>query len=251
MLVRHRSASDDSVVSVVEPGTANQQREAFMLEQVTQRHYIDTHRSGFGNTLFSLPYPGYDLSALQHVQTADVIHLHWTAYYQSPLTVHKLLATGKPVVWTLHDQWPFTGGCHYTAGCLNYRRDCAACPQLSDDTYELPAAILKDKEFYLRDGNLTVVAPSHWLKAACARESRLFRGLRVEEIPYSLDSEVFRPLPKPEPKGKLGLKADTVTLLFGAQDGTEKRKGFHVLLAVIGISSATINTFSNCLLMIA
>ena len=232
MLVRYRTVSDNSVVSVVDPSTANLPREAFLLEQVIQQQYMNTHRSDFGNTVFSLPYPGYDLSAISYVQTADVIHLHWVAYYQSPVTIHKLLATGKPVVWTLHDQWPFTGGCHYTAGCLKYRQNCEACPQLTEDLDELPAAILRDKEFFLRDGNLTVVAPSQWM-AACAAESRFFEGRRIEVIPYSLDSNAFHPLPKSEAKNKLGLQGNTVTLLFGAHDGGEKRKGFHVLRAAM------------------
>jgi glycosyltransferase involved in cell wall biosynthesis/ubiquinone/menaquinone biosynthesis C-methylase UbiE len=232
MFVRYRKSADDSVVSIIDQDTADIQHKALMLEQVIQPHYINAHRSDFGNTLFSLPYPGYDLSALPQVQAADIINLHWTAYFQSPVTLNRLLATGKPVVWTLHDQWPFTGGCHYTAGCVKYRQDCAACPQLVDDVNELPAAILKDRESYLRDGNLTIVTPSRWL-ASCARESRLFERLRVEVIPYSLDADLFHPLPKSEAKAKLGLETDKVTLLFGAQDGTEKRKGFQVLLAAI------------------
>jgi glycosyltransferase involved in cell wall biosynthesis/GT2 family glycosyltransferase len=232
IIARYKMSTDDSVLGIASESTVEARRKAFLLERVAQPYFVDKHLSGFGNTIFSLPYPGYDLSALPQIQAADIINLHWIAYYQSPITLHNLLAIGKPVIWTLHDQWPFTGGCHYTAGCEKFRQDCVGCPQLTNDAYDLPAAVLKDREAYSTAANLTIVAPSRWL-AACASESQLFRLLRVEVIPYSLDTDLFRPIPKPEAKAKLGLAADTVALLFGAQDGMEKRKGFHVLLAAV------------------
>jgi len=163
---------------------------------------------------------------------ADIINLHWVAGYQSPITLHKLFATGKPVIWTLHDQWAFTGGCHYTAGCEKFQDDCVACPQLTDDEYDVAAAVLKDRRVHLRDVKLVVVTPSRWL-ASCARDSQLFQHLRVEVIPYSVETDLFFPMLKSEAKSRLGVEPQTLTLLFGAQDCREKRKGFHVLLAAL------------------
>lgn len=232
MLVKHKASTNDSVFYVTPTNSAREFDKEFFLGTAIQGHYIDSHRTDISNTFFSLSYPGYDLSTLPLVQAADVVNLHWVARYQSPLTLQKLFARGKPVVWTLHDQWAFTGGCHYTAGCERYRHDCAACPQLADDPFNLPAAVLGDKIELFRGANLTIVTPSRWL-AACARESRLFGNLRIEVIPNSLDTAVFSPLPKAQAKESLGLAAETVTLLFGVIDSNEKRKGFRELMAAI------------------
>lgn len=229
ILVRYKTSSDETVSAVTEPASTP---EIFFLETVIQLYYLDTHRTPRSDTLFSLPYPGFDLSTLSIVQSADIINLHWTARFQSPVTLQKLLKLGKPVIWTLHDQWAFSGGCHYSAGCEGYHLLCTDCPQLTEDLQGIPEIILKDKIALLDKANLTIVTPSHWL-AACVRESALFKNKRVEVIPYGLETDIFRPIPKAEAKINLGLTADTTTLLFGAIDAHEKRKGFQHLLAAV------------------
>jgi glycosyltransferase involved in cell wall biosynthesis len=238
MLVRHKSSADDSVIRVLPRKPAERDDQEFFLRTVIQGHYIDSNRTDISNTMFTLSHPGYDLSHLPSIRETEIINLQWVADYQSPVTLRKLLSLGKPVVWTLHDQWAFTGGCHYAAGCTKYREDCAACPQLADDPFDLPAAILQDKKALCTPAQLTIVTPSRWL-ASCVRESALFKNLRVEVIPYSLDTEFFSPSPKGEAKKKLGLPPDTVTLLFGVIDGAEKRKGFQELLTAIRYAMET------------
>ena len=232
MLVRHKASADDTVLRVFPKGKMEANDEDFFLSTVIQNHYIDTQRTDISNTVFTLPYPGYDVASSSVVQEADVINLHWVAGYQSPVTLQRLFQMGKPVVWTLHDQWAFTGGCHYAAGCTRYRKDCVSCPQLSDDPFDLPASILQDNLAFFAPVNLTIVTPSRWL-AACVKESALFKTFRVEVIPYSLDTEFFSPSSKEEAKKSLGLPPDAVTLLFGVIDAAEKRKGFQELLTAI------------------
>ena len=232
MLVRYKASTDDSIFCVVPENPAEKVNEEFFLSVAIQEHYINSHRTDISNTLFSLPYPGYDLSVLPMVQAADIINLHWVANYQSPLTLHKLFALGKPVVWTLHDQWAFTGGCHYAAGCEEYRHECASCSQLADDPFGVTAAVFKDKLKLFKDANLTIVTPSRWM-AECARQSRLFKDLRVEVIPNSLETDIYTPLPKQEAKEEIGISPQAITLLFGAIDGSEKRKGFFELVNAI------------------
>lgn len=228
MLVRYKKSTDDAVIEINTRSDDRSSDEAILLSAV-QESYINTHRTKMSNTIFSLPYPGWDVSRLSYIQEADMINLHWIAYYQSPVTLQKLFELGKPVVWTLHDQWAFTGGCHYSAGCNRYTLDCSTCPQLADDPFDLAATILRDKIELFQSANLTIVTPSNWL-ASCAKESRLFKGCRVEVIPNSLETDIFRPVAKAEAKVSLGLAADSVTLLFGAENGDEKRKGFRQLI---------------------
>jgi len=232
MVVRYKDTLDESVWRIVPRPNRQRDDRGFFLDVVIQGQYIDAHRTDISNTLFSLPYPGYDLSRLPMAQEADIINLHWVAQYQSPLTLKRLFDLGLPVIWTLHDQWPFTGGCHYAAGCERYRGECDGCPQLSDDPFGLPGAVLKDKKSFFKDARLTIVTPSRWM-AGCARESSLFRDLRVEVIPNSLEVDVFAPIPKKEAKVHFGLSADTCTLLFGAEYGTEKRKGLIELRSAV------------------
>ena len=232
MLVMQKSSTDETVFRVNLEKVEENLEEQLFFGAAIQEHYINAHRTETSNTLFSLPYPGYDLSALPMLHEADIINLHWVAYYQSLTTLQSLFALGKPVVWTLHDQWAFTGGCHYTAGCQKYLQDCVVCPQLSDDPFNLAATILKDKIELFRGANLTIVTPSRWL-AECAKQSKLFKDLRVEVIPNGLDTDIFSPLPKAKAKKRLGIGADVITLLFVAEQFTEKRKGFQHLVAAL------------------
>ena len=228
MLVRYKDTNDDSVSAIAaDPGYNGDER--FLMEIPIQEHYINAHRTDVSNTMFSLPYPGYDISGSDMAQNADIINLHWVSQYQSPVTLHHLFALGKPVVWTLHDQWAFTGGCHYSAGCEGYRSSCRHCPQLTDDPFFLPEAVLRDKEELFKNANLTIVTPSRWM-GDCAGESRLFRSFPVEVIANSLETDLYYPLAKEEAKKHLGIPTDNITFLFGAIDGTEKRKGFSELV---------------------
>jgi glycosyltransferase involved in cell wall biosynthesis len=232
MLVRYKESKDDSVLRIAPIHTDENVHKEFLLSTVIQWHYINSNRTDISNTLFSLPYPGYDIAKLHLVQQADIINLHWVAYNQSPITLHNLFALGKPVVWTLHDQWALTGGCHYSATCEKYRQDCSACPQLSDDPFNLVASLLKDKLELFRNANLTIVTPSKWL-AKCAKVSTLFKDSRIEVIPNAIEIDIFEPINKPDAKKSLGLATDTITLLFGAEYSSEKRKGFRELVAAI------------------
>ena len=232
MLVRYKDTKDRFVSCVAPETRAHVSDEALYLGVAIQGHYIDSHRTAVSNTLFSLPYPGHDLSILPMVKEADIINLHWVAQYQSLITLKRLFDLGKPVVWTLHDQWAFTGGCHYAAGCEKYQTDCRACPQLAEDLFHLPEAILKDKLRLFKNARLTIVTPSRWM-GACAEKSALFKDLRIEVIPNGLETDRFRPLTKAKAKKRIGLEPDTVALLFGGVSGNEKRKGFHKLMGAI------------------
>jgi glycosyltransferase involved in cell wall biosynthesis len=196
-----------------------------------QKVEISQNRTELTNTWFSIPYPGYDISKTPIIVHSDIINLHWVAEFQSVETITSLLKTGKPVVWTLHDENPYTGGCHYTAGCTKYQDDCKDCLQLKDNRYQIPLYNLKNK-IKLWGKNLTIVTPSKWL-AQCAKKSRVFKDLRVEVIPNSLETDIFKPKEKFLAKKELGLNPQSVTLLFGAHTGNEKRKGFSKLLEAL------------------
>ncbi len=159
----------------------------------------------------------------------DIINLHWiNAGY---LQIETLAKLNYPIVWTLHDMWPFTGGCHYTQGCEGYRQSCGACPQLaSKRQWDLSRWVWWRKTKAWRNLNLTLVTPSRWL-AKCAAESSLFQNRPIQVIPNGLDLEQYRPISRQLAKNLLGLSPDKFTLLFAALSTTsDPRKGYHLLL---------------------
>jgi glycosyltransferase involved in cell wall biosynthesis len=161
-----------------------------------------------------------------------LVHLHWVA--SSMLRVEELAQVKVPVVWTLHDTWAFTGGCHYTGECEGFRKQCGTCPQLGSDRPEdLSHSIWQRKSNVYADMNLTVVAPSRWL-ANEARQSSLFAGRRIEVIPNGLNTEVFKPIDKKAAKAYIGVDPSEPILLFGAQWLTDRRKGGDLLCAALG-----------------
>ncbi len=165
MLVRYKRSPEASIISVISGASEEAAAERVFFLETIQSQYIDAHRTAISNTHFSLPYPSFDLSSSSLIQGAQIINLHWVAYFQSPVTLSKLFSSGTPVVWTLHDQRAFTGGCHYSAGCDRYKSDCSACPQLADDSFDFAAAVLKDNLELFKNAKLTIVTPSHWLAA--------------------------------------------------------------------------------------
>jgi glycosyltransferase involved in cell wall biosynthesis len=195
---------------------------------------IHRSRTSISNTHFSLSYPGFDLTGHPVVQTADVLNLHWTCSMLSPEGIAKLHALRKPLIWTLHDQRPFTGGCHFSAGCTGYERSCSACPQLDEVSSSVAERLHRHATRCFPANDITLVCPSRWL-AACASRSKLFRDSRVEHIPYGLDLDIFHRSDKKAARRKLGLPQDALCLLFGADTFSEKRKGMRELLKALSI----------------
>lgn len=130
----------------------------------------------------------------------DIIHLHNThGYYLHNETFLKFLAEyNKPIVWTLHDCWTFTGHCCYfdLINCQKWKQQCYNCPQKHD----YPSSLIFDKskenhtkkiELISAINNLTFVTPSNWL-ADLTKQSRL-KYSDIKVIPNGIDLNVFKP----------------------------------------------------------
>jgi len=185
-------------------------------------------RTPLSNTVFSLDGSGIDLSGSREILIADVVHLHWTSYFLSPYTISRLARFDTPLVWTLHDQWPFTGGCHFSSGCDEFAAACGNCPQLIPEYQALASLMQAEKLATYANSEISLIAPSQWM-ANCAQRSSIFRDRKVEVIPNGIDTKAFRPGDKQEARLKLGLPNDKFIVLLGAEGGREKRKGFDVV----------------------
>jgi glycosyltransferase involved in cell wall biosynthesis len=163
---------------------------------------------------------------------ASIINLHWVGWEY--VRIEDINKFKNPLVWTLQDMWPFTGGCHYSHKCDRYANSCGACPQLqSHKESDLSRWVWQRKVKAWQNLNLTIVAPSKWM-AECASASSLFQDLRVEVIPFCLDTEQYRPIPQQEARQLLNLPKNKKLVLFGAINATEDtRKGFHLLIPAL------------------
>lgn len=161
----------------------------------------------------------------------DLVNLHWVAGgFLQPSTLSKL---DVPLVWTLHDMWPFTGGCHYAGKCTKYTERCGSCPSLgSSDPNDLSRSTWKRKRNAWSDISFSVVAPSEWL-ANRARESTLFDGANVVVIPNGLKVKSFQPHKPNAVRTQLGIDSDANLICFGA-DWETPRKGADLLYDALG-----------------
>jgi glycosyltransferase involved in cell wall biosynthesis len=185
--------------------------------------------------VFSTGLQGIDLTNHPLVKDADIIHLHWiNRGMLSVEGIKKLYSLNKPIIWTLHDMWAFTGGCHYSFGCEKFMDKCGKCPVLhSGEDDDLSRKVWLKKESVFPGTDLKVITPSKWL-ADEAKKSSLFKKKEVINIPNAINTDVFKPTEKEKARHELNLKTDRFIILFGAENSTlDERKGFIYLVEAL------------------
>ncbi|CAN7690174.1 glycosyltransferase family 4 protein [Paenibacillus sp. LjRoot153] len=180
------------------------------------------------NTPFSASVLSNNINKKIFKLNPSLIHLHWIN--GGFIRIEQLEKIKKPMLWTLHDSWGFTGGCHIPFDCNRYQTGCGKCPALqSNNNKDLSSWILKRKIQSWQSLNLTLVTPSHWL-ANAASSSLIFKDFRVEVIPNGINTDVFKPIDKKLARNILGLSENKKYILFGAVNSTsDYNKGFHLL----------------------
>ena len=175
---------------------------------------------------------GSDITKLREFQEADVIHLHWINQGMLSLNgIHKILRSGKPVVWTMHDIWPATGICHLTLGCHYFVNRCANCKYLpgGGGSNDLASHIWQKKQQMQADENIYYVACSRWLESE-AKSSALLKGQKITSIPNPIDTHIYKKGNKQEARQRLGLPQDKKLILFASQRVTNEYKGMSYLV---------------------
>ena len=185
-----------------------------------------------GQVIFSPQWVPDSLASEVAKINPDVINLHWVC--EGYMQIETLAKFNKPIVWTLHDMWAFTGGCHYSESCERYIDACGACPQLhSTKDADISRWIWQRKAEAWKKLNLTLVSPSVWL-AKCAKSSSLFKDFRVEVIPNGIDIQTYKPINSQWAREILNLPKDKQIVLFGIAGGTSNRwKGFNLLVSAL------------------
>ena len=174
---------------------------------------------------------GTDITNLLEFQEADVIHLHWINQGMLSLKgIRKILTSGKPVVWTMHDIWPAAAVCHYSRGCEQYLSQCDQCPLLPGDS--LARQVWRRKVQMLNGQRLTYVCCSEWL-AGEAKKSALLKDQRIVSIPNAIDTRLYRPQDKKQARQTLDLPTDRRIILFVSQRVTDPRKGISYFVDAV------------------
>jgi glycosyltransferase involved in cell wall biosynthesis len=176
------------------------------------------------------------------VPCSDLIHLHWLGDWM--LSIEEIGALSPPVVWTMHDQWAFLGAEHYTnfaapdEPLTNIHRYKSGYHSGSRPSFESGPDV--NRRTWLRKNRswkkpMDIICTSGWM-AECARESALMSKWRITVIPYPLNLDVWRPIPKAIARQILGIENIGPLLLFGATGGTaDPRKGADLLFEALRI----------------
>jgi glycosyltransferase involved in cell wall biosynthesis len=203
-----------------------------LLERVSNK--ISARPRGLG--LFTDDRSQHGADVLQHLFPTDVLNLHWVVSFIDYETFFWRLPDELPVVWTLHDMNPLTGGCHHAADCERFQCNCGMCPHLgSSIENDLSRQIWgRKRQSYdsIAKERVAFVAPSRWL-AGKVKESSLGQGFRVGVIPNGLDMKIFKPRERRVAREALGLAPDSTYILFASYFSKDSYKGFPKLLEAL------------------
>lgn len=193
------------------------------IDRIPMRLYPHRQRGPFSTGLMS-SFNMFPVVALD----PDVVNLHYVG--EGFLPIRSLAKLGKPIVWTLHDSQPFTGGCHLPGDCKAYEQACGKCPMLRSTTNnDLSRWILRHKANQWNDLDITIATDSSWL-ADCARKSALFGSRRIESINPGLNLKAYSPIDRATARSILSLPQNKKLVLFGAMHSTtDPNKGFQFL----------------------
>lgn len=236
MLVQQKESNDASVV-LFEPPLDGLTR----LRRVIKRRLLKLSQKDLvgrpaGSTYFSDDRSEHSADALKQVPPSDILHLHWIAGFVDYRDFFSRLPRGLPIVWTLHDMNPFTGGCHFDGGCGKYLEQCGGCPQIGSlERHDLSARIWQRKNAAFAAcsaSSMHLVTPSHWL-ATEAKKSTLLGRFPVTVIPYGVDTERFQPRDRRFARQLFGIPHEARVVLFVADWAGEKRKGLELLIEAI------------------
>lgn len=235
MLVRTKTSDDFTVVGPRKKIKNIIGMLRSVLDALPVKLYITKNK-----TLFSpawLPFGG--IVHKINISDADIVHLHWIG--GGMMCIEDIAKITKPIVWSLHDMWAFTGGCHYDSDCGRYANNCETCPVLnSNHRNDLSHYVFERKvKTFVKIPFLTIVGLSRWL-TDCAKKSTLLAEKDIINLPNPIDTHTFRPLKRETARGLLDLPNNKKLVLFGAHNATkDPRKGFAEITTAMHLIKST------------
>jgi len=249
LLVDRKYGTDEDIHAISERGISK--FNAFLRFSRERLYFLTKARSKKVLYQFSPANVGEDISQHSLIKQADILHLHWVHFgFLSVKSLQRLVDLDKPIVWTLHDMWAFTGGCHYAGTCKNYEQQCGNCPYLHvPHSHDLSFVVNTKKKELFNRANITFVTCSQWLEKE-AKKSGLLADSKIITINNPIDLEYFKPQQQEESRRRLGLSEEKYYLSFGAANVQDERKGFKYLLEALQHFAALVKETSNIELLI-
>ena len=161
----------------------------------------------------------------------DIINLHWIGGNLIP--IKDLKKINKPLVWTLHDMWPYTGSEHYTKSFRfveGYNKNNKP-KELRGYDVEKYCWSLK-KKYYPK--NLKIIATSNW-QLENAKKSFLLKDKKLYKIPYPINFNFWRPIKKSIARNILNIPENKKLILIGSERIDLERKGYNLIDSILNI----------------
>ena len=223
LVCQERSNSEEGVLGISGWGDWWMMVMLKAFEASLLRLYRQRSKAAFTSAWF-----GKRIARLVRVAGVNVIHLN--QFNNGFLGMNFLRKNPVPTVWTLHDWWSITGGCHVPGVCTRHAVGCGRCPVLNSNTMlDLSRVNYVAKSWRWRNVKVRLVSVSTALRSSI-QQSQFFKEKSVEVVPNGLDLEVFRPIPKLIARNALALPDNARILLFGANAfRADTNKGFALV----------------------
>ena len=181
---------------------------------------------------FSWVGAGFIMRKLRELNP-DVVHLHWVL--RGMMSPSQLNHFSGRVLWTCHDMWPFTGGCHYDEYCQQYESGCKACPMLKKPVFfNISRHLWRKKYHTYHASKVHFLGVSRWM-SECIQRSNMVPTEYVHCLPNPINTSLFSPVNKEVARAEIGINSSQQIILFGAMDAfSEARKGFQYLEQALG-----------------
>ena len=228
MLVQSKTSDDFKVLAKYKKTSKYLNQLRSFIDSIPSRLYKNR------SAMFSISWLGFGGIAKRiNDLNPDIVHLHWIT--GGMLRIEDISKIKAPLVWSLHDMWAFTGGCHYDQDCGLYRSKCGNCKILkSSIENDLSRKVFKRKvNTYSKIKQMNIVATSRWI-GKCAQESFLFKERNITILPNPIDTSIFSPMDKSFARDYFDIPKDKTVILFSAMRSIlDTRKGSKELFEAI------------------
>lgn len=223
MLVKNKSIDDPTILELTTKLQKKFQILLSYLDFLPVRFYKNRN-----STPFSPGWINFNLVEKINAMQPDIVHLHWV---NGMLSIEEIAKINAPIVWSMHDNWLFSGGCHIKWECELYKNQCGTCPTLgSTKSTDLSRWIwLRKEKAFATINKFTLIGLSHWM-TNIARESTLLKKHSIINIPNPIKTDVFKPYDQNQSRKSWNLPLKTKLVLFGTLSATsDLNKGFKEL----------------------
>lgn len=179
----------------------------------------------------------------------DIIHIHWVN--RGFFSINQLAELSKldiPIVWTMHDMWAFTGGCHYDGECGEYKERCYNCPCIKKGKNVFFVEQEKKKKIFQKN-IFYFIGCSEWI-TNCAKNSYILRDQdNIECIANPISNSFFEEVDKMKIRDKYKIDSTERIILFGAMSSDDERKGGKLIKKIfseIKKRKYQVFAFGNC-----